>query len=110
MVYYQQMVVLLVAGRCTQRHESTNPRDTRTDTSFLALLKKLRPFSSCLSVLSLLMATLAPRNAILKRVVQAVAASLLRRVGDDQESFGDPDGLRFAPALTRLLHGQQIST
>ena len=27
----------------------------------------------------------------------------------DQPHQGDPDGLRFAPALTRLLHGQKIS-
>jgi len=27
----------------------------------------------------------------------------------DQPYHGDPDGLRFAPALTRPLPGQQIS-
>jgi putative transposase len=33
-----------------------------------------------------------------------------KRMAADQPCQGDPDGLRFAPALTELLHGQGVST
>jgi putative transposase len=41
---------------------------------------------------------------------QAASLSEAKCMAADQPNQGDPDGLRFAPALTRLLHGQEIST
>jgi len=41
---------------------------------------------------------------------QAASLSEAKSMAVDQPYQGDPDGLRFAPALTRLLHGQEIST
>jgi putative transposase len=41
---------------------------------------------------------------------QAASLSEAKDMAVDQPYQGDPDGLRFAPALTRLIHGQQIST
>ena len=41
---------------------------------------------------------------------QAASLSEAKDMAVDQPYQGDPHGLRFAPALTRLLHGQEIST
>ena len=41
---------------------------------------------------------------------QAASLSAAESMAVVQPYQGDPDGLRFAPALTRLLPGQQIST
>jgi len=38
------------------------------------------------------------------------ASSAAKSMAADQPRQGDPDGLRFAPALTGLLHSQEIST
>ena len=40
---------------------------------------------------------------------EAASLSGKERMAVDQSSQGNPDGLRFAPALTRLLPGQEIS-
>jgi putative transposase len=40
---------------------------------------------------------------------EAASLSGKERMAVDQPSQGNPDGLRFAPALTRLLPGQEIS-
>jgi putative transposase len=40
---------------------------------------------------------------------KAASLSEAKSMAADQPCQGDPDGLRFAPALTGLLHGQQIS-
>ncbi|AXC10097.1 Mobile element protein [Acidisarcina polymorpha] len=41
---------------------------------------------------------------------QAASLSEAKSMAVDQPYQGDPDELRFAPALTRLPHGQEIST
>jgi hypothetical protein len=41
---------------------------------------------------------------------QAASLSEAKSMAVDQPCQGDPDGLLFAPALTRLIHGQEIST
>ncbi len=41
---------------------------------------------------------------------KAASLSAAESMAVEQPCQGDPDGLRFAPALTRLLPGQQIST
>jgi len=41
---------------------------------------------------------------------QAASLSADESMAVDQPCQGNPDGLRFAPALTRLPPGQQIST
>src|SRR5277367_4075341 len=41
---------------------------------------------------------------------QAASLSEAKRMAVDQPCQGDPDRLRFAPALTRLIHSQEIST
>jgi putative transposase len=41
---------------------------------------------------------------------QTASLSEAKNMAVDQPYQGDPDGLRFAPALTRLIHGQEIST
>jgi putative transposase len=40
---------------------------------------------------------------------QIASLSEAKSMAGDQPRQGDPDGLRFAPALIRLLHGQEIS-
>ena len=40
---------------------------------------------------------------------KAASLSEAKSMAVDQPCQGDPDGLRFAPALTGLLHGQEIS-
>jgi hypothetical protein len=40
---------------------------------------------------------------------QAASLSKAKSMAAGQSCQGNPDGLRFAPALTRLLHGQEIS-
>ena len=40
---------------------------------------------------------------------QTASLSNAKSMAAEQPRQGDPDGLRFAPALTRLLHGQEIS-
>ena len=41
---------------------------------------------------------------------KAASLSEAKSMAADQHRQGDPDGLRFAPALTRLIQGQEIST
>jgi putative transposase len=41
---------------------------------------------------------------------KTASLSEAKRMAADQPCQGNPDGLRFAPALTGLLHGQEIST
>lgn len=41
---------------------------------------------------------------------RAASLSEAKSMAADQPSQGNPDGLRYAPALTGLLHGQEIST
>ena len=41
---------------------------------------------------------------------QAASLSEAKRMAAEQPCQGDPNGLRFAPALTWLLHSQEIST
>ena len=41
---------------------------------------------------------------------KTASLSEAKSMAADQLCQSDPDGLRFAPALTELLHGQEIST
>ena len=41
---------------------------------------------------------------------QAASLSAAKNMAADQPCQGDPNGLRFAPTLTGLLHSQEIST